>query len=80
MIHGSTLRTGPLPSVSSRWAAIAGHGGLRVAGNTVGSATAVHTSNTPTAAAPIAQQVIAHYFGVAADDEATIKQTAAAAF
>ncbi len=31
-----------------------------------------------TAAAPIAQKVIAHYFGVADDDDATIKQTAAA--
>ena len=33
-----------------------------------------------TAAAPIAQQVIAHYFGVADDDDATIRQTARVPF
>jgi penicillin-binding protein 2 len=33
-----------------------------------------------TAAAPIAQQVIAHYFGVAEDDDATIRQTARVSF
>jgi penicillin-binding protein 2 len=33
-----------------------------------------------TAAAPIAQQVIAHYFGVADDDDATIRQTARLSF
>jgi len=33
-----------------------------------------------TAAAPIAQQVIAHYFGVADDDDATIRQTARVSF
>ena len=33
-----------------------------------------------TAAAPIAQQVIAHYFGVAEDDDATIRQTAGLSF
>ncbi len=33
-----------------------------------------------TAAAPIAQRVIAHYFGVAEDDDATIRQTARVSF
>ncbi|TMA73576.1 MAG: penicillin-binding protein 2 [Deltaproteobacteria bacterium] len=33
-----------------------------------------------TAAAPMAQQVIAHYFGVADDDDATIRQTARVPF
>jgi penicillin-binding protein 2 len=33
-----------------------------------------------TAAAPIAQKVIAHYFGVAEDDDATIRQTARVSF
>ncbi len=33
-----------------------------------------------TAAAPMAQQVIAHYFGVAEDDDATVRQTARVSF